>query len=299
MGTVLHGIDQSVPTFRGLPAKGHPGTHVIQEDFMCSWLYDIDRLVWCPFEYVTFEYTVADDGGGIGFHNLDIELPADTLVWDGLLQIGVAPVSAGAATVAIKVEAPALAAGDLLAATPIAWLGVGLLDVIPDGTAAMAIRTTRPQQVKLEIRVAALTAGVLRGYIRCFRSYDTDLVSSSSSTASSSSVSSVSESSRSTSSSSTQASTSSISSHSTSSTSWSSMSRSTESSSSSVNSSASYLSSSSQSSESSSSSTEPQSTASTSSLSSPSSSTSTEGSTSSSSSSATSSSSSTSANTDF
>ena len=76
---------------------------------MCSWLYDIDRLVWCPFEYVAFEYDVSQDGGGIGFHNLDVELPPDTVVVDGMLQVGVAPTSAGAATVAMKIEA---AAGD-------------------------------------------------------------------------------------------------------------------------------------------------------------------------------------------
>ncbi len=298
MGTVLHGIDQSVPSFYGLPAKGHPGSWTLQEDLFCSWLYDIERRVWTPYEYVAFEFDVSKDGGGIGFHNLDIELPADTLVWDGMLQVGVAPTSAGAATVAIKIEAAAGAPGDLWAASPFAWLGVGLHDVIPNGTAVRAIRTTRAQQVKLEIRGAALTAGLLRGYIRCFRSQDTDLVSSSSSTSSSSTASTASGSSPSTSSSSTQASTSSKSSVSSSTSTWSSASRSSESSSTSVNSSSSSSSSSSPSSFSSSSSTA-QTSSSSSSPSSFSSSSSTEGSTSSSSSSSSSSSASTSANTDF
>lgn len=192
--TVIHGIDQSVPDFRNLPAKGHPGTIVHQEDFMCSWIYDIENLVYSPFEYICFEYDVSKDGGELGFHNLDVELPANTLVWDGMYQVGIALVSVGdRTTIEMKLEEPAGGNGDLLARVLIATAGtIGLHDIRPNGTAALSIRCTAARQLKIEIRGAALTAGVLRGFIRCFRSFSGEDVSMSRSSSASDSSSGIS-----------------------------------------------------------------------------------------------------------
>ncbi len=182
--TVLHGIDQSVPTYRDLPNKGHSATLVLQESHKCTWLYDPDLNVWKPFEYVAFEYDFAEDGGGVGFHNLDVELPAHTLIFDGMIDVVDTFISGGGATISIKVEA----ADDVLAAGNLAANGVvGLLDIVPDGTVANAIRTTIAQQIKMDIRVADLTAGKLYGFLRCFRSWQLEEQSSSSSNSSSSS----------------------------------------------------------------------------------------------------------------
>ncbi len=180
--TVLHGIDQSVPTFYDLPDKGHDATLVLEEAHLNTWIYDPDFNYWWPYEYLAFEYDFAEDGGGVGFHNLDVEVPPNLLVFDGVLDVIDPFLSGGAATFEIRLEA----ADDILATGNLAANGgIGLHDVVPDGTAANAVRTTVARQLYINIRVAALTAGKLIGFLRCFRGFDLEEQSSSSSGSSS------------------------------------------------------------------------------------------------------------------
>lgn len=185
--TVLHGIDQSAPTFRDLPNTGNEATLCLEEAHMNTWLYDPDIDAWWPYEYLAFEYDFASDGGNIGFVNLDVEVPRNTLVFDGVLDVIDVFTSGGAATIAIQLEA----ADDILVAGNLAANGtIGLHDVVPDGTAANTVRCTAARQLKMDIRVAALTAGKLIGFLRCFRGFDLEEQSSSSSSTQSSSSSS-------------------------------------------------------------------------------------------------------------
>ncbi len=214
--TVLHGMDQSVADFYKLPDRGHHATLCLQEDLQHFWIYNPAEQNWHPFEYVCFVYDYAEDGGAIGFHNLDIELPENTLIMDGCVDVVDTITSAGAATIGIKVQSAVGSTEDILAAAVLGTNGtMGLHDIVPNGSAANAIRVTTDKQVKLDVRVAVLTSGTLYGYLRCFRGFElltssASSVSSSTSSASSSSSSSVSSSS---SSASTSSSASSSSSH--------------------------------------------------------------------------------------
>ncbi len=190
--TVLHGLAQSVPNFDGLPDKGHHGSLCLQEDLFYAWLYDPANTVWGPFEYVAFCYDFATDGGTVGAHALDVTLPENTIVWDGLCEVVDNFTSGGACTIALHVEG----ANDLVTATTIASAGtIGFHDIIPVGTAATALRTTAEREITLTIATNAVTNGTIYGFLRCFRSFSLITSSSSASSSSASSESSSSSSS--------------------------------------------------------------------------------------------------------
>ena len=103
-----------------------------------------------------FVYDYDDDGGNVG----DIELgekiiPDNAVIVGGFIDVVKAPTSGGSATIAFKVNS----AGDVLAATAIASLGVGLHDVEPDFAAANMIKTSAAKKLTMSIATAALTAG--------------------------------------------------------------------------------------------------------------------------------------------
>ncbi len=105
-----------------------------------------------------FEYDFAKDGGAVGDIALRGDrLPNDAVITSGMIHVNTAVTSGGLATVALSV----LAAEDVLAATAKASLTLNaLLDTVPVGTAATAIRTTSAGLgVTMSIAVAALTAG--------------------------------------------------------------------------------------------------------------------------------------------
>lgn len=105
-----------------------------------------------------FEYDFAKDGGAVGDIALRGDrLPNDAVITSGMIHVNTAVTSDGLATVALSV----LAAEDVLAATAKASLTLNaLLDTVPVGTAATAIRTTSAGLgVTMSIAVAALTAG--------------------------------------------------------------------------------------------------------------------------------------------
>ena len=114
----------------------------------------------CSFHY---EYDFSKDGGAIGDITLRGQyLPSGAVITGGFIDVQTAAASDGSATIAIAQES----AGDLYAATDLvdgesaADMGVtGLLDVVPDGTAANMIKTTAAGLPIMTIGTDELTAG--------------------------------------------------------------------------------------------------------------------------------------------
>jgi len=103
-----------------------------------------------------FEYDFAKLGGAVGDILVGPKLlPPSAVVMDGFLQVFTDFASGGSATVAIK----AVGTADILAATAIASLAAGLVDIVPDGTAANMILTAAYTQLTFTVAVEALTAG--------------------------------------------------------------------------------------------------------------------------------------------
>jgi hypothetical protein len=164
--TVLHGVDTSAPNFAKLPAVGNQGSECYTDDLRARLVYDDAAGKWLPQEYIPFVYDFAVHGGAVGAIDLGISVPAGTIILDGIYDVVDALASGGAATIALKVEGT----GDVLAAAAIGTAGTeGLHDVVPDGTAAKAIKATEDRKVTLTVAVAALTAGKLYGFLRCVR----------------------------------------------------------------------------------------------------------------------------------
>ena len=111
----------------------------------------------------TYDFSV--HGGPVGDIELDLKLPANAIVYQGLIDVVTAPTSGGSATVALKIEG----AADLLAATAISSV-TGQLDTIPDGAAANVVKTTTEQTLTVTVATAALTAGKFHVYLFYFLS---------------------------------------------------------------------------------------------------------------------------------
>lgn len=111
-----------------------------------------------------FEYDFDVHGGDIGTIEVGAgRLPLGAIVLDGIVHVKTAVTSAGSATVAIH----ALTSEDLLAATAVASLTLNaLLDVVPQGAAANALRITGNSGCSFVIATAALTAGVIAVALR-------------------------------------------------------------------------------------------------------------------------------------
>jgi len=102
-------------------------------------------------------YNFAVNGGAIGSIPLSqVSLPAKAIITKVLVDVITAPTSGGSATVGLQI----LTADDLLAATAIASLTVGLHDGVPANTAATSIKNgSSALPINVEIATAALTAG--------------------------------------------------------------------------------------------------------------------------------------------
>lgn len=166
--TVLHGVDQSCESYAKLPARANVASQCFIEDLKAMRINDPADNVWKPFDYIPFVYDFAVHGGVVGDIGLGVYVPKDTVILDGLLDVVDAVTGGTSATIALKVEG----AADVLAAAVLGTNGTeGLHDVVPDGSAAKAIKTTAARQVTLTVGVAALTAGKLYGFLRCFRGF--------------------------------------------------------------------------------------------------------------------------------
>lgn len=115
----------------------------------------------------SFQYDFARHGGAIGAIVVAGDnIPAGAIILDGIIRVNTAPVGTSA-TVAIM----ALSAGDILAATAITSMTLNaLLNVVPVGTAATAIRVTSAiTGLTFTVATTALTAGKITVSLRWMR----------------------------------------------------------------------------------------------------------------------------------
>jgi hypothetical protein len=114
-----------------------------------------------------FVYDVEKHGGAIGAIAVQGNgLPSDAIIVGGMIHVETALTSDGAATVAIG----AVDTSDILAATDVASLTLNaLLDTVPDGTAANAIRLTDAiNAITFTVGTADLTAGKISVAVEYF-----------------------------------------------------------------------------------------------------------------------------------
>jgi len=111
-------------------------------------------------------YDFAVQGGSPSAHSLvdeegnAVTLPDNAIVTNALIDVVTAPTSAGSATIAVGI----VAADDLKAATAIASF-TGLIDGVPDNTAANAIKLSAEGTLDMTIATAALTAGKFYAFV--------------------------------------------------------------------------------------------------------------------------------------
>lgn len=89
---------------------------------------------------------------------LSSSLPQTAIIRNCVIDVVTAPTSLGSATIAFS---SGQTTADLLAATAIASLGIGLHACIPVGTAATGVKLTADSKPTLSVATAALTAGVI------------------------------------------------------------------------------------------------------------------------------------------
>jgi len=114
-------------------------------------------------------YAFAKDGGATGNIDLDIEVPDNFIVTDGLIDV-IAPVLPGGTgyTNAITLQT----AGDILAAATNTMIAVELQQTVPAGTAATSIKLTDDRTLYL-VRgtTGAITSGCFNVYLKGYQSF--------------------------------------------------------------------------------------------------------------------------------
>lgn len=116
-----------------------------------------------------FQYDFAQHGGAVEAITVyGDNIPADAIILDGIIRVNTAVTSDGSATVAIMAQG----ANDILAATGKASLTLNaLLDTVPLGTAATAIRLTAAiSSLTFTVGTAALLTGKITVALRWMRS---------------------------------------------------------------------------------------------------------------------------------
>ena len=116
-----------------------------------------------------FSYDFTQQGGVAGDITLvGTPLPKGAIVWDGCVDIIIAPVGAGGTTAAISTGQ---AANDLITDAAVAgapWSSVATVAIVPVGTVAACIKMTADRSPKLVIGTHNLTAGQFDLYIQYF-----------------------------------------------------------------------------------------------------------------------------------
>lgn len=113
---------------------------------------------------VKAQYDFAVHGGAVSTISLGVQLPANAIVLDGMMDVITSPAGVGA-SVAVQVEA----ANDIIAAAAITgapWSTTGRKDIVPAGTAATSKKTTVARNVSVVISGADLTAGKFNVFLR-------------------------------------------------------------------------------------------------------------------------------------
>jgi len=116
-----------------------------------------DGLNMLRIARATFDPTGDAGMRTVAVHGLGVTLPAASLILSGMFEVITAFTdAAGASLTALQAEATE----DLMADTGVAAMGAGvLLDVVPVGTAATAVKTTIARELSAEVTGAALLGG--------------------------------------------------------------------------------------------------------------------------------------------
>lgn len=165
--TVLHGHEQSGLT-ADRPTNAADGFNYFDETTKENVTRDdTDSAYYSNLKMAQFDYNFADDGGVIGDIILaEGVIPDNAVIVGGMIDVVTTLTSAGdTATIAIKVEG----ANDIVTAVAIndgsnPW-DAGQQSVIPDNTAAKAVKTTAKRTVTATVAVQALTAGRFTGFL--------------------------------------------------------------------------------------------------------------------------------------
>lgn len=107
---------------------------------------------------VRARYDFAVDGGAVGDIDLGGNIPANSVILGGFVEVDTAITSGGSATVAVKVEG----ANDIVNAAAVSgapWSTTGRKSVIPVFTGATTVKTSAARKVTATVATAALTAG--------------------------------------------------------------------------------------------------------------------------------------------
>ena len=169
--TVLHGVDESgISTAR--PDPFHDGGKFYETDTQALRFGDEGASVLAPIVSIPFEYDVTGgDDGAVGAHAISgAVVPAGYSILDGVVDVITTFTSAAdTATIALHAQA----ANDLVAAIAINNGGnpwdAGLHDIVPAGAAPSSLKMTAARTITATVGVQALTAGRLRGFVRCIR----------------------------------------------------------------------------------------------------------------------------------
>jgi len=112
------------------------------------------------------EYDFDTDGGVVGTIEMrGTELPDNAVIVGGIMEVITPLTSGGAATVEVRAEG----ADDVVADAAIGgapWSTGGLKDIVPDFTAANAVKIDGAKQLSCIISTADLTAGAFKVYAK-------------------------------------------------------------------------------------------------------------------------------------
>lgn len=109
-------------------------------------------------KYAVGYYSFATDGGAVGDITLRGDsVPSGAVITDALIHVDTALTSAGAPTVALKVESAAdINAADLISGAPWSTTGAKRADF---GATTAPVKTTAARSIVATVGVATLTAG--------------------------------------------------------------------------------------------------------------------------------------------
>lgn len=169
--TVKHGVDESgLSTKR--PDPFHSGGKFYETDTNGLRVGDETAAVLAPIVNVPFVYNVSGgDDGAVGAHAIaGAIIPAGYSILDGLIDV-ITTFASAASTATIALHAQA--AGDIVVAIAIndgssPW-NAGLKNIVSDGNAALTKKMTAARTITATVGVQALTAGKLKGFVRCAR----------------------------------------------------------------------------------------------------------------------------------
>jgi hypothetical protein len=174
--TVLHGVQQSYPSFASRPTSVNMASRSYQEDALTEMQYDDSLGQWVvPHGVISGYHNFAVHGGLVGAGGIDLgtEIPKGFIIINAVIDVITTYTSptTDAATIALQVEA----ANDIVAAVAISdesnpW-DAGLKQAKPDhATLGDKVKATVARKLKMIVGVESITAGKMRIFLEGFQS---------------------------------------------------------------------------------------------------------------------------------